>query len=191
MGDPVKSPNRIRDFRCPMNFFDPRIHYPDLLCRAIARYGIQRTSRACYVNAPLAVGLVALDRDAGELSHQRHAAQGRATPCCCSTAPRASGARVWSARPKPAGARRAGADAAAALATRPPLHVRAAQARPARLHGAEGGGDGRIAAAAGDDPAYQVDRVNITACGRTRSRRRSNAASCRCPKSASRRRSRG
>ena len=45
-------------------------------------------------------------------------------------------------------------DPAAGSPARPRLRLCAAEARPARLHGAEGGRDGRLVAAAGADPLH-------------------------------------
>ena len=114
-----------------------------------------RTPRL-FVDAPLAEGAaLALEPRAGELSGQRAAARSRRRR-----------AGVQRARRRVARApRRRGQEARSRLdiaermreqtrAARPALPVRAAQARAPRLHGAEGGRDGRLAAAAGDHAAH-------------------------------------
>ncbi len=62
------------------------------------------------------------------------------------------------------------AHASAAAAGRPAFSVRPAQARPARLPGAEGGGDGRLASAAGAHPAYPGGAGQSRAHARQRDR---------------------
>ena len=66
----------------------------------------------------------------------------------------------------------AGADPAADRAARPALSVCAAQARAARLHGAEGGRDGRVAAAAGADAPHPGQARQSRAHARQRDRGR-------------------
>ena len=72
-------------------------------------------------------------------------------------------------------------------AGRPALSVCAAQVGAARLHGAEGGGDGRLAARSRCSPATARWRASISsACGPTPSKPPSNAAFFRCRRSPSR-----
>ena len=74
------------------------------------------------------------------------------------------------------------AHARADRARRPALSVRAAQARAARLHGAESGRDGRLAASAGADAPYPGRAgQSRRACARMRSRPPSSAASSTLP----------
>ena len=90
----------------------------------------------------------------------------------------------WLAQPPPRPARRArlvvprAHSSAAAACRRPALPLRAAEARPARLHGPEGRGDGRRHDPAGRDPPHAgVPHQYRSACGPMPSRRPSNAAS--------------
>ncbi len=80
----------------------------------------------------------------------------------------AGGARAGRQARRGAGVR--GALAGADGAGRPRLRLRAAEARPARLYGAEGGGDGRRAAGAGADTAHPGEpgepRAHARQCGR-------------------------
>ena len=89
-----------------------------------------------------------------EITCLRCSGSSPATPCWCSTAAMANGGRRWRRGGKRASvARNRRADPAAERARRSALPVRAAQACPPRLHGAEGGGARRFAPAAGDDAA--------------------------------------
>ena len=140
-----------------------------------------RTPRL-YVDAPLAAGgEVALDRDQAQLPAQRAAAQARRRVLLFNGRD-----GEWQAQPRrrgQEGADRRGSASATReqpRAGRPAFSVRAAQACPARLSGAEGGGDGRLAPAAGDHPAHPggagQSRAHARQC---RSRPPSSAASWR------------
>ena len=138
-----------------------------------------RTPRV-YLDAPLAAGQTASRSTATRpITWSTCCGSSTATSCCCSTAATANG-RPRS--PAPANARVA-VDRRARVreqprAVRPAFPVRPAQARPARLSGAEGGGDGRVAPAAGDHAAHAGRAASISiACAPMRSRRRSSAAS--------------
>ena len=133
-----------------------------------------------HVNAPLTVGLVALDRtQANYLTNVMRLKAGDAVLLFNGTEGEWRARLVGEAnRP---GARRAGADAAAALTTRSSLHLRAPEARPARLHGAEGGRNGGPAASF---PVITRRTQGVAGrpgadAGEHRSRPRSSAASWR------------
>ena len=129
-----------------------------------ARPGSMSTPRSA------AGAAVALDRDQANYLRQRAAARARRR-----------GAAVQRPRRRMAGAacRRRQADAqppsrranaARSRGRRPAFPVRPAQARAARLSGAEGGGDGRLAAAAGDHPAHASRARQSRAHARQRDR---------------------
>ena len=97
---------------------------------------------------------------AGELSPQRAAhAGGRADPRSSTGATASGGRAIARGGAQGLPARRGGADARADAAPRPPLSLRAAEACAPRLHGAEGGRDGRRAAPARPDAAHAGRRA--------------------------------
>ena len=102
-------------------------------------------------------------RRPGELSRQRAAPEAGRRRSVCSTAATANGARARRRRQEGVRARRSASDARAQTARRrPALPVRAAQARPPRLHGAEGGRDGRLAPCSRCITRHtQAERVNL------------------------------
>ena len=123
-----------------------------------------------------------LDRGAGELPVECAAAQGRRWRAGVQRARRRVAGEPGRRRQARGCARRRRADAGADAAARPALPVRAAQACAPRLHGAEGGRDGRVAAAAGARRAMRRSRASISSgCAPMRSRPPSNAASSTFP----------
>ena len=107
-------------------------------------------------------------KTAGALSPQRAASQARRRG---PGVQRQGWRMAGSARRRQApGPHRAGADPAADRTAGPALPVCAAQARTSRLHGAEGGRDGRVAAAAGADATHpgqaRQSRAHARQCDR-------------------------
>ena len=112
--------------------------------------------RALYVDAPLAAAAAVVVRPRpGQLPRSTCCGSSTGTRCCCSTAATANGRRKLAAAGKRALTAVIGERMRrAAAAVRPAFPVCPAQACPARLSGAEGGGNGGLAAAAGDHPPY-------------------------------------
>ena len=124
---------------------------------------------------------VPLDARPGQLSRQRAAADDRRRVLVFNGRDGEWQATI-AGRKRPDALEIERADPAAGHPARRHLCVRAAEARAARLHGAEGRRDGRGAPAAGADAPHAGQRASIpSGCAPTPSRPPSNAASCRSP----------
>ena len=111
-----------------------------------------RTPRL-YVEAPLAAGASSSSTRSRRTILSTCCGSRRTRACSCSMAATAN-SRARSPNPRKNASLIVGDDAAARGAAGRRLSVRAAQARPPRLYGAKGGGDGRAALHAGPHPPH-------------------------------------